>query len=332
MRDTPATGTCSRDTHTGLSYTPGVFTELRDHPDTKDTQDNEDMSSDDHHVSVMKGKSRAFWIVLAGVFLTARVCDAACMRRNFKDYITDNLLLDHWFQMKNFTPTGEEVKVQHEFLSVINTICSSLLANERFYRTYPYNESMKTKLVWTYKELVNELVNHGAWDKTDTVQFCQNHTCSESYGTSFINTTQFENIYKKVCNWTGPAPECPFPQIHSGTTAAVSPTSTPHAPERQQTSSEPTNGNVSSQSIISDAENSETQGVLPLLVLSVAMNFILILLIIFIIYHYKHRSTSSGNQHDNQEHLSLHKANTTNMTQDQNNTDIQIYRTIQDTV
>ncbi|KAF4093192.1 hypothetical protein AMELA_G00030170 [Ameiurus melas] len=300
--------------HTELSHTPGVFTELRDHPDTKDAQDNEDMSSDDHHVSVMKGKSRAFWIVLAGVFLTARVCDAACMTLNFKDYITDNLLLDHWFHMKNFTPTGEEVKAQHEILSVINSICSSLLANERFYSADPNDGDMKTKVVWTYRKMVNELVN-----PSDTVQFCRNHTCSESYGTSFINMTQFENIYKKVCNWTGPAPECPFPQ---STTAAVSPTWTPHAPEPgQQTSSEPTNGNVSRQSIKSDEVKSETQGVLPYLVVSVTMNFILVFLLVSGIYHYKCRSKSSGIQCNDQEHVSLQDVNTSIMIQDQNITE-----------
>ncbi|MCI4384695.1 hypothetical protein PGIGA_G00041540, partial [Pangasianodon gigas] len=144
-----------RDTDRGVSHTSRscantVFP-------TGDTQDHEEMSSDGQYISVMKGKSQAFWIVLAGVFLAARVCDAECIKLNFKAHIMDHLLIDHWFQMKNFTPTGEEVKEQHELLSVVNTICSSLLANEMFYHPNPINKTIQTKVVWTYLQMVKAL-------------------------------------------------------------------------------------------------------------------------------------------------------------------------------
>ncbi|KAK3553080.1 hypothetical protein QTP86_031348, partial [Hemibagrus guttatus] len=75
----------------GGSHTSVVFTERRNQLNTQrfseDPQNNEDMSALIHYISVMKGKSCTFWIAMA----------------------TNNLLMDHWFQMKNFTPAGEEV-------------------------------------------------------------------------------------------------------------------------------------------------------------------------------------------------------------------------------
>ncbi|KAB5553530.1 hypothetical protein PHYPO_G00039710 [Pangasianodon hypophthalmus] len=255
------------------------------------------MNSDGQYISVMKGKSQAFWIVLAGVFLAARVCDAECIKLNFKAHITDHLLIDHWFQMKNFTPTGEEVKEQHELLSVINTICSSFLANEMFYHPNPINKTIQTKVVWTYLQMVKALVNASSWN--DTVQFCQKHSCFESFGTSFINTTQFENMYKKVCKWKISIPECPFPQ---STTTATSHTSTPTAPEpREQTSSESPNENISKQPIKSDVQNPESQCVSSGLVVSVVVNIILMILVSVGLYHQGRRYLRPVQDQNNRE-------------------------------
>ncbi|XP_047657221.1 uncharacterized protein LOC125138900 isoform X2 [Tachysurus fulvidraco] len=197
------------------------------------------MSSESHYISIMKGKLRTFWTVLAGVYLTARVCDAGCIKRSFKEHITKNLLVDHWFQMKNFTPTGEEVTEQHEFFSVLNTICSSLIMNKEFITSDPDDAESQGKVMFTYIDMVKELVNRSNWTNDATVQFCSK-SCSESYGISFINTTQFEKIYKKVCVQSGTLPACPSPP--DTTTATIQRTTITSVSETQTSSGD---GNAS---------------------------------------------------------------------------------------
>ncbi|XP_060748012.1 uncharacterized protein LOC132860724 isoform X2 [Tachysurus vachellii] len=251
------------------------------------------MSSESHYISVMKGKLRTFWTVMAGVFLTARVCDAGCIKHSFKEHITKNLLVDHWFQMKNFTPTGKEVTEQHEFLSVLNTICSSLIINKEFIISDPLKGGSQARVMWTYIQMVKALVNGSKnWTENDTIQFCSN-SCSESYGISFINTTQFEKIYKKVCVQSGTLPECP-----------------PSLTEQQTSSGD---GNTS--------ELSKTRDVLKSgLIVSAVVSIIAVIIIITVIIVVFFKCSNNNNQASvNQESTHLQDPNTENMSQEQNN-------------
>ncbi|XP_046722518.1 uncharacterized protein LOC124397086 isoform X2 [Silurus meridionalis] len=224
----------------------------------------------------MKGKIWAFWIFLAGVF-TARESHTACIKSSFKLQITDQLFVDHWFQVKNFTPTSQEVTVEHEFLSFINTICSSLLLNQQFYREDPLSADMRGKVVWMYVEILRLLVNKPSWRKNQIMQFCHDHTCPIFYVTSFINTIQLENIYRKVCDWNETVPECPIPHSFS-----VTPTSTPPTSHKQISSTQ-TDGHDLSVKNNSDALMSRE--VSPNLVLS-ELVIIIIIIIIFIIFFF----------------------------------------------
>ncbi|KAK2829822.1 hypothetical protein Q7C36_017812 [Tachysurus vachellii] len=237
----------------------------------------------------MKGKLRTFWTVMAGVFLTARVCDAGCIKHSFKEHITKNLLVDHWFQMKNFTPTGKEVTEQHEFLSVLNTICSSLIINKEFIISDPLKGGSQARVMWTYIQMVKALVNGSKnWTENDTIQFCSN-SCSESYGISFINTTQFEKIYKKVCVQSGTLPECP-PSL--STTTATSQKSTNTSESEQQTSSG--DGNTS--------ELSKTRDVLKSgLIVSAVVSIIAVIIIITVIIVVFFKCSNNNNQEQNNE-------------------------------
>ncbi|XP_060758344.1 uncharacterized protein LOC132868988 isoform X3 [Neoarius graeffei] len=260
------------------------------------------MSSDGHYVSVMKGLLK---IVVAGVFLTVSVCDAECMKHSFKKHIIDVLLIDHWFQMNIFTPPGEEVTVLHEFLAVINIICSSLRANTDPTKNNvdPINGSLRTKIVWIYEQMLKNLVKGRVCDKNPSVQCCDNYKCYKSYGTSFINTTQFENMYKKVCQWNGsiPGTMCPFPQDYLDTTAF-----TP-VPEQ----------NASRQPVIQDAQNPMFKG----LVVSAVINIILMLLLFLLVMKiccYSSEPQGDSQARVDEENLALHRGNTGNINQDQN--------------
>lgn len=43
-------------------------------------------------------------------------------------------------------------------------------------------------------------------DAKDIEPLCHDHMCSEFNSVNYINTTQFEILYKKVCQWTGTIP------------------------------------------------------------------------------------------------------------------------------
>ncbi|KAF5886141.1 platelet glycoprotein Ib alpha chain-like isoform X4, partial [Clarias magur] len=174
-------------------------------------QDDEDMSSAAVHAGVMKGIARALLFVLTAVALTASVCDADCQSY---EYLENNLLRDHWYEMKNYTRAGEEVTEEHEFLSVFNLLCSTIQANEAFYtETLRCSEekSKRGKIVSVYVEMVNSLVNHSKLTISDVGQLCKYNSCLKSYGTSFINITQFRDIYHKLCESPRVIPACPAP-------------------------------------------------------------------------------------------------------------------------
>ncbi|KAK3553081.1 hypothetical protein QTP86_031349 [Hemibagrus guttatus] len=161
-------------------------------------------------------------------------------------------------------------ELQHEFLSVLNTICSSVIANKQFITSTPLKGGAQSKVVWTYNIMVKALVKGSTnWTEKEILHFCSK-SCSESYGTSFINTTQFEKIYKKVCVWNGTVPACPSLQNHLFTTAVTS-----------QTSTLSPNRNASVQSPNFEAQKTEyhvLSAVVPSLIIIIIMGIIIIII------------------------------------------------------
>ncbi|GAA6064794.1 uncharacterized protein LOC125138900 isoform X1, partial [Tachysurus ichikawai] len=124
------------------------------------------------------------------------------------------------------------------------------------------------------------------WTENDTVKFCSN-SCYESYGISFINTTQFEKIYRKVCVQSGTV---------QGTTTATDQKSTNTSELEQRTSSG--DGNASEQFEKCDVPKS---GQIMSAVVSIIAIIIIITITVIIVVFFK--CSNNNNQEQNNERL-----------------------------
>ncbi|XP_059412718.1 uncharacterized protein LOC132145598 [Carassius carassius] len=136
----------------------------------------------------MSGK---VWILITAVSFITHVyhVQSKCMQQDIKAHLDEQLLKEHMFQMKVFSPEMKE----HALLSVINTLCSYWINNKG-------NEQLR--VVDTFRIMLTDL------DKKFEV-FCANLNCTDAYTVRNIDTATFGKMYRNSCNGSVSDLKCP---------------------------------------------------------------------------------------------------------------------------
>ncbi|KAG9264154.1 putative serine-rich protein isoform X1 [Astyanax mexicanus] len=181
------------------------------------------MTLDGYQKDVMRNKTWTCWIFFAGFVLSlgvARDCNFL-----FKNHITDELLLDHWFEIRYFQHPDETVKDGYTLLSIVNIMCTSLKKYGHDYDDLEKNESRRQVTV-SYRILVNKILNLES--KDDIPAACERHACNYSFSKSYISPDELEKEFRKECAWNGTLPATsPSPSQVSHATSTPSPTNSP---------------------------------------------------------------------------------------------------------
>ncbi|XP_017552948.1 uncharacterized protein LOC108427379 isoform X1 [Pygocentrus nattereri] len=226
------------------------------------TQNHEDMSFDGYHVDGMSIKTWAYSTLLIGFHLSLGVCGGKCIEGSFKNHVTDNLLKDYLYRIKNFQQAFEQTKPEYTALSIFNMLCSSWLENKENYDTqnevsgnHESSENNETKkdsrecLMHSYRWILGAYLGLDEDARSNITEHCQKHTCNFSYSTTDLTPEDFQSMYNKTCNWVGVFPACPSPQNTSSSTVQASTVTTTPVTTYQSTTTPSSTSTTNHQSI-----------------------------------------------------------------------------------
>ncbi|KAL7860791.1 hypothetical protein AOLI_G00171400 [Acnodon oligacanthus] len=224
------------------------------------------MSFDGYHVDGMSIKTWAYSTLLVVFHLSLGVCGGKCIEGSFKNHVTDNLLKDYLYRIKNFQHPFEETKPEYTALSIFNMLCSSWLENKDYYDTqievsehienYENNETKKDSrefLMYSYRMILGAYLGLVEDAIADIVKHCRKHACNFSYSTEDLRPEDLWSVYNKTCNWDGEFPACPSPQNTSSSTVQASTVTTTPVTAYQSTTASSSTSTTNYQSISASA-------------------------------------------------------------------------------
>ncbi|XP_051987239.1 uncharacterized protein LOC127647176 isoform X2 [Xyrauchen texanus] len=154
-----------------------------------------------------------------------------CMPQDIKVHLYDELMEDHLFEIKVFSPSVTNLAEQQlMLLSVLNTLCSSWNKNKK--------KKDKFKVVESFEIMLYDIIQ-----EEDIEKICADHSCTGGYKTNYVNKTIFGQMYKQSCNESLSALKCPSkerttsssPRIQQTITVFEYLSTTPSATTIQQT-------------------------------------------------------------------------------------------------
>ncbi|XP_036416665.1 putative protein TPRXL isoform X4 [Colossoma macropomum] len=188
------------------------------------------MSFDGYHVGGMSIKTWAYSTLLVGFHLSLGVCEAKCIQGSFKNHVTDNLLMDYLYRIKNFQHPFEQTKPEYTALSIFNMLCLSWLENKDYYDTgnnessedSETKEESREKLMHSYRIILSLYLGNETRNRSTVEQHCRKHACNFSYSTKDLSPKDLQSMYYETCHWNGTFPACPSPQDTSSSTVQAS--------------------------------------------------------------------------------------------------------------
>lgn len=139
----------------------------------------------------MSGKAWMFTLFTTALLITGHVhyAQSECYDGDLLLHLEEELLEDHWFQIKKFSDSEE-----HRLLTVINTLCSTWIKNLEKINVSCSNYS-KFQVVKTFEGMLNASFKPEYASKT----LCEKYNCTDGYEIQYVNKYDFESMYKNIC-------------------------------------------------------------------------------------------------------------------------------------
>ncbi|XP_051570995.1 uncharacterized protein LOC127450725 isoform X2 [Myxocyprinus asiaticus] len=153
----------------------------------------------------MCGKAWTLINLLSAILFITNVhhgqCD--CMHNGIKVHLYDELMEDHLFEIKVFSPSETNLAEQQlTLLSVMNTLCSSWNKNKK--------KKEKFKVVESFEIMLNYIIPERNGNSIEYIEkVCADHSCTGGYKTNYVNKTIFGQMYLQSCNESLSALKCP---------------------------------------------------------------------------------------------------------------------------
>ncbi|XP_073670069.1 uncharacterized protein [Paramisgurnus dabryanus] len=170
----------------------------------------------------MSGKAWMFTLFTTALLITGHVhyAQSECYDGDLLLHLEEELLEDHWFQIKKFSDSEE-----HRLLTVINTLCSTWIKNLEKINVPCNKEYSKFQVVKTFEGMLNTSFKPEYASKT----LCEKYNCTDGYEIQYVNKYDFESMYKNICkksvsDFHSSGLTCPSkstPPSTSATTSAV---------------------------------------------------------------------------------------------------------------